>query len=364
MSTNQRVIACLLDQIDELKAENAALNAPGGPCFKLNSGFRMPLVGLGTWKSGPGQVETAVSSAIAFGYRHIDCAHCYCNEPEVAIGIKDGLAKAGIARKDVFVTSKLWNNAHVPKAVLPACENTLKNLGLDYLDLYLIHWPVSLEFVGIDERFPKNPDGSMRYDYTNFTETWVEMEKLVAKGLCRSIGVSNFNSKQLAEVLSSCKIAPAVNQVESHPYFPNNELLAYCTSKEIAMSAYSPLGSGNAPEGHVPPLTNEGLVAIGKKYGKTSAQVMIKFQQQRGVIVLPKSVTPARIQANFEVFDFQLTPAEMAALSSDFEVILPNGKGWRANVPTIEVDGKPVWRDAGHPLFPFHYDEKTGKDMK
>jgi len=361
-----RVIKCLLDQVDELKRENQELrgiSGVGGPCFKLNSGFRMPLVGLGTWKSAAGQVEEAVASAIGLGYRHIDCAHCYDNEPEVAVGISTGLAKAGIKRKDLFVTSKLWNNAHVPHAVLPACQNTLKNLGLEYLDLYLIHWPVALEFTHVDERFPKNPDGSMRYDYTKFTDTWAEMEKLVAMGLCRSIGVSNFNSQQLTQVLNMCKIVPAVNQVESHPYFPNNELLAFMTCKGIAMTAYSPLGSGQGPPGHAAPMANPTIKAIGEKYGKSAAQVMIKFQQQRGVIVLPKSVTPARIEANYDIFDFELSQEDMNTLTNDLQVTLENGKVWRANVPTIEVDGKPVWRDAKHPLFPFHFDEKTGKDL-
>ena len=165
--------------------------------IRLFSGASMPLVGLGTWKSKPGEVAEAVKCAIEVGYRHIDCATAYGNEEEVGSALKE---KLGVAceREELFVTSKLWNTFHHPDDVRPACVKTLKDLGLAYLDLYLIHWPTAFERGGV--LFPKNPDGKMRYADTPFTDTWKAMEKLVEEGLCRHIGLSNFNSKQINEV--------------------------------------------------------------------------------------------------------------------------------------------------------------------
>ena len=165
--------------------------------IRLPSGAPMPLVGLGTWKSKPGEVAEAVKCAIEAGYRHIDCAAAYCNEEEVGSALKEKLGEA-CERGELFVTSKLWNTFHHPDDVRPACLKTLKDLGLSYLDLYLIHWPTAFERGG--ELFPKNPDGKMRYADTPFTDTWKEMEKLVEEGLCRHIGLSNFNSKQIDKV--------------------------------------------------------------------------------------------------------------------------------------------------------------------
>ena len=165
--------------------------------IRLPSGAPMPLVGLGTWKSKPGEVAEAVKCAIEAGYRHIDCAAAYCNEEEVGSALKEKLGEA-CERGELFVTSKLWNTFHHPDDVRPACLKTLKDLGLSYLDLYLIHWPTAFERGG--ELFPKDPDGKMRYADTPFTDTWKEMEKLVEEGLCRHIGLSNFNSKQIDKV--------------------------------------------------------------------------------------------------------------------------------------------------------------------
>jgi len=312
---------------------------------EFNNGLKAPILGLGTWKSTVGEVEKAVTHAIKAGYRHIDCAHCYGNETEVGAGLKAGLAAAGVERSQLFVTSKLWNNKHHPEDVEAACRNSLADLGLDYLDLYLIHWPTG--FLRGDEKFPKNEDGSVKYDFDiHPTDTWLAMEKLVEKGLVKSIGVSNFNSVQIADILEKGKIVPATNQVECHPYLNQSKLLNFCKERGITITAYSPLGSPDRPwakPDDVKLLDDAKLRAIAAKYNKSTAQLLIRWQVQRGVIVIPKSVTPSRIEENFNVFDFELTAEEMKEIDS-FDcagrIILPM------------LNGKP--RDAGHPHFPFN----------
>merc|ERR1712059_153006 len=196
----------------------------------------------GTWKSAPGQVTEAVEHALKSGYRHIDCAAVYGNEAEVGAGIR----ASGVAREDIFVTSKLWNTKHHPEDVEAACRKTLADLGLNYLDLYLIHWPVAFERG--DVAFPKNEDGSLRYDIeTHPTTTWLAMEKLVEKGLVRTIGLSNFNSEQITDILKKGSIKPVTNQVECHPYLTQAKLLEFCKERDITLTAYSPLGSPDRP---------------------------------------------------------------------------------------------------------------------
>ncbi|KAL0979306.1 hypothetical protein UPYG_G00183450 [Umbra pygmaea] len=315
----------------------------------LSSGRKMPLLGLGTWKSAPGQVKQAVQVALDCGYRHIDCALAYCNEHEVgeAIAEKLGAGKA-LRREDVFVTSKLWNTQHHPDDVEPACRKTLLDLGLDYLDLYLIHWPMA--FRRGTELMPKRADGSVFYDDIHYLETWAAMENLVDKGLVRDIGLSNFNARQTNNVISRAKHKPVVNQVECHPYLSQNELLNHCRAVDVCLMAYSPLGSGDQPwiSSDDPCLLHDpGLNAIALHHNKTAAQVILRWQVQRGVACIPKSVTPSRIQQNLQVFDFTLSDEDMKQIES-----LNRNK--RYIVPVVEKDSQRVWRDADHPHFPFN----------
>jgi len=312
-----------------------------GTMVTLNNGMKMPILGLGTWKSKSGEVERAVEHAIKSGYRHIDCAACYGNEVEVGAGIKAG----GVARSELFITSKLWNNKHHPEDVEAACKKSLADLGLDYLDLYLVHWPVAFERG--DVPFPKNEDGTVRYDTTiPPIETWLAMEKLLAKGLVKSIGVSNFNSEQIADVLAKGSVVPVTNQVECHPYLNQAKLFNLCKDKGITLTAYSPLGSPDRPwakPDDVKLLDDPKIVAMAAKYGKSPAQIIIRWQVQRGVIVIPKSVTPARIVENSSVFDFKLTDAEMQEV---------DGYDCNGRLIVPMLNGKP--RDAGHPHYPFN----------
>ncbi|XP_069482914.1 aldo-keto reductase family 1 member A1-A-like [Ambystoma mexicanum] len=315
----------------------------------LSTGHNIPMLGLGTWQSSAGQVKTAVLCALEVGYRNIDCAFSYGNEHEVgeALQEKVGPNKA-LKREDVFIVSKLWNTKHHPEDVEPACRLSLANLQLQYLDLYLMHWPIA--FKRGDQMFPKNEDGIMQYADTHFIDTWKAMEHLVNLGLVRAIGLSNFNAKQVDEILAVARHKPVVNQVECHPYLNQKELLEHCRDRGIILTAYSPLGSAHRPwakpDEHklmdVPQLLH-----LARKYGKSPAQLILRWQLQRGVVCIPKSSNPSRIEENFQVFDFTIS-------DEDMENMLLFHKGLRLIIPVIERDGKPVWRDAGHPHFPFH----------
>jgi len=279
----------------------------------LSSGHDFPILGLGTWKSQPGEVARAVKHALKTGYRHIDCAFVYGNEAEVGQGLKEAMEELNIPREEIFVTSKLWNCFHHPEDVETAFRLSLDALGLEYLDLYLIHWPTG--FKRGTELFPKNEDGSFQYDSSvPLTDTWKAFEKLVEKGLVRSIGVSNFNSLQLKDIMEVATIKPVTNQIECHPYLAQEKLINFCKEHDIAITAYSPLGSPDRPWAtpEEPVLLDDPKIGdIAKKYGKSPAQVLIRWQTQRGVVVIPKSVTPARIDENFNIFDFELTQEEI-----------------------------------------------------
>lgn len=287
------------------------------PFITFNNGQKFPIFGLGTWKSKPGEVTQAVKDAIDVGYRHIDCAHIYGNEPEVGEAIAAKIKEGVVKREDLYITSKLWNTRHRPDLVEPSIRTTLKNLRLDYLDLYLIHWPFALKEDG--DLFPTNPDGTWAYSDVDYVDTWKAMEEVQKKGLTKSIGVSNFNKRQLQRILDNATIPPVTNQIEIHPYLNQKKLIEFCRSKNIAITAYSPLGSPDRPwakPGDPQLLDDPKIVALAKKYNKTPAQVVLKYQVQRGNITIPKSVTKSRIIQNFDIWDFNLTNEDIALLDT------------------------------------------------
>ncbi|PPQ74919.1 hypothetical protein CVT26_011355 [Gymnopilus dilepis] len=262
----------------------------GGPKFKLNNGAEIPAIGLGTWQSKPGEVANAVSYALKeVGYRHIDCAWAYGNEKEVGEGIR----ASGVPRSEVFITSKLWGTYH--NRVEECLDQTLANLGTDYLDLYLVHWPVPLNPNGNHPVFPTLPNGKRDvYHEWKLTDTWKQMEEMVKKGKVKSIGVSNFSEAKLEEILPSAEIIPVVDQLELHVYNPQHKLISYLKSKGIVPQAYSPLGSTGSPL-----LTDEVATSIAEKHSLQTADVLLGYLVAKGIVALPKSVTPARIASNF-----------------------------------------------------------------
>ena len=259
----------------------------------------MPLIGLGTWESGPGEVGTAVSAALDAGCRHIDCAAAYRNEAEVG----SALAASKVPRGEIFLTSKLWNDRRRPAAVREALDRTLSRLGTDHLDLYLIHWPVVWA-----------KDSVMRPDEgASIKECWRTLEALVDEGKIKHIGVSNFNEDELRALLSYARIAPAVNQIELHPRLPQAQLVEFCQNQGMGVTAYSPLGRGSLKMAGL--LTNPTVQQLAETHAVSPASVLLRWNIQRGVVVIPKSVTPGRIERNCrEPWTFALGAEEIASL--------------------------------------------------
>ncbi|CAN0104865.1 aldo-keto reductase family 1 member B1-like isoform X1 [Lampetra fluviatilis] len=309
---------------------------------RLSSGVDIPLLGLGTWKSKPGEVRAAVEAAISAGYRHVDGAFVYENEAEVGAGIASCLAKKVASREQLFIVSKLWGKFHASADVKIGFMKTLTDLKLDYLDLFLMHSPMAFKNEG-DDLWPTK-DGKILAADVDYVDTWKAMEVLVKEGLVKSIGVSNFNIAQLQRLLSVATIKPAVNQVELHPYLPQPELIEFCQSNNVVLTAYSPFGSPdrefkNEKNDPCSLLQDTVVEAIGSKHGKTSAQVLLRYHTQRNIVVIPKSVTPSRIVQNAQSFDFTLD-------GEDTKKLLGLRRDWRA----CDWDADTA---SGHPNYPF-----------
>ena len=252
------------------------------PNITLNNGQAIPQFGFGVFQIEPKNTAAAVSTALEAGYRHIDTAEMYGNEAEVG----EAIAASGLARDEVFVTSKLDNDAHEPDAAREAFDGTLKALGLDYVDLFLIHWPLPMRYGG------------------DFVSTWKTLEEFYRDGRARSIGVSNFQPQHLRRLHGESDVIPAVNQIEAHPYLTQDDVRAFCARHQIAVEAWAPLGKGMV-------LDDPVIGRIAARTGKTAAQVVLRWGIQRGDIVFPKSVTPKRIRENIDIFDFELSGADV-----------------------------------------------------
>ncbi|KAL3695570.1 hypothetical protein R1sor_009646 [Riccia sorocarpa] len=273
--------------------------------FTLRSGNHIPALGLGTWKAEPNVVRDAVYHALVeCGYKHIDCAHIYGNEKEVGEGLQMAF-DAGIKREDIFITSKLWIKSCIPEKIREAFDVTVSDLGLKYVDLYLVHWPINL---APDASSPPKKGQVLPFDTMG---VWREMEKLVEQKLARDIGVSNFTAKKLEHLLSNCTIKPSVNQVEMHPAWRNDNLLEFCKKNNIHVTAYSPLGSSSTDLMHAHEVTE-----TAEKLGKTPGEILIRWLIQRGVSTIPKSSSKERIKENMRVFDFKISDEDMQKLSS------------------------------------------------
>ncbi|PLY03370.1 MAG: aldehyde oxidoreductase [Desulfuromonas sp.] len=279
---------------------------------------QMPILGLGTWKSEPGEVGAAVREAVRIGYRHIDCAAIYGNETEIGKALKELISGGEVRREDLWITSKLWNNAHKKDQVAGALQKTLADLQLDYLDLYLMHWPIAFR-PGVV--FAGKPEEFMTIAEAPLLETWQAMEAAVGSGLTRHIGVSNFKPGHLETLCQSATIRPEMNQVELHPFLPQDELLEFCRKKSIHLTAYSPLGSGDRPgamkKSDEPSLlANQSVKEIAAAHDCSPAQVLLAFAAARGTAVIPKSTSPDHLAENLRAADLCLTTEDMAALAT------------------------------------------------
>lgn len=285
--------------------------------LQFKNGDQMPMLGLGTWKSAPGEVYQAVNEAIQLGYRHIDCALVYGNEAEIGKALAEAFTEGLVTRDEMWITSKLWNDSHAPEDVQPAIEKTLADLQIEYLDLYLMHWPVCIKK---GEGFPLNKDKLISLDELPIATTWQAMEALVEKSLCRHIGVSNFSMTKLKSLLEKAQIKPEMNQVELHPYLQQSELLQFGHEHDVFFTAYSPLGSADRPDSlkaaDEPILLEDPKIAeIARQHGATPAQVLISWAIHRGTAVIPKSTNPERLKQNLAAAQVSLTDADMAAIA-------------------------------------------------
>ncbi|XP_048001960.1 aldo-keto reductase AKR2E4-like [Leguminivora glycinivorella] len=308
------------------------------PSFTLNNGIQMPALGYGTWLgiredgefdySGWDKMVDCISYAIDVGYRHIDTAHLYRIEPEIGQVVKKKIEEGVVKREELFITTKVWQTYSREADVEVSVRGSLRRLGLDYVDQVLVHWPLSFNEEGVDQNI-------------DYLETWRGFETVLKKGLTRSIGVSNFNVEQLKRLIANSNVKPATNQVELNLAFGQKELVDYCTSQNIRVVAWAPFGamiaSRAAPDAKGPKMDDPTLVAIATKYNKTVTQIVLRYLYQRGIVTIPKTVTPSRVVENATIFDFQLSQEEVNDLAQ-FDV------NYRSNRPTF-------WQNYAH--YPF-----------
>lgn len=311
---------------------------PSLPLTPSSSNAKVPQLGLGTWKSEPGVVAKVVESAIRLGYRSIDCACDYGNEHEVGEGIASAMKSLNLPREQLFITSKLWNTYHHPEHVKPALQRTLSDLKIDYIDLYMIHFPISLKYVPFEKRYPPEwvhdpSDPSQDHlipDPVPLAATWSALEACVDQGLIRHLGVCNFPVALLKDLLSYARIRPAMLQVELHPFLQQPKLLEFCKREDVAVTAFSPFGAAS----YVSLGMDKGdnlfkepvLEKIAKKYDRTIAQVLLRWAIERGIAVIPKTSKEERLKENMDIFNFSLD-------DDDMKEIAELDKGRRYNDP-------------------------------
>ncbi len=299
--------------------------------LEFDNGDRMPILGLGTWKSEPGDVYKAVKEALKLGYRHIDCAPIYGNEAEVGKALAESISEGVVSREELWITSKLWNDCHAPEDVQLALKKTLADLQIDSLDLYLIHWPVAHKKGYV---FPNTGADMLSLEELPLSQTWKGLETALDKGLCRHIGVSNFSIAKLKALLETARLQPEMNQIELHPYLQQSEMLDFCRKNKVHLTAYSPLGSPDRPpalkENDEPVLLEEAVVRrIAELHGCTSAQVLINWAVERETAVIPKSINPARLQENLAAAFLGLSPDDMVDIADlDLQRRYVSGAFW------------------------------------
>ena len=289
------------------------------PKITLFDDNQIPCIGYGTFMIDKDKVYDCIKTAIDKGYRHFDCALMYENQKEIGKALNHAMKSGQITREQLFITSKVWPTYFQPGKVMECAKEILLQLQLDYVDLMLLHWPIQLKNgKKWNDWWPKDPDTGkvIVLNAVDIVDVYIELEQVKKKKLARSIGVSNFNSEQIIRILQKCVFQPVINQVECHPYLNQDNLIEFCTGRGIKLAGYMPLGGSEKESKPINPLEDEVIKKLAEKHGKTTAEIIIRWQIQRGVIVIPKSTHKDRVTSNFNVFDFELSTEDMIAINS------------------------------------------------